>query len=597
MRLEKRIYTAIDILRIPFKITPYTMTLKLILNIVVAVGSTSVMALATSSFIDNTIAIFNGNASTNSVFLSLGILLLVTALLSISGSLSQLLNSKIKFTLEGELTPAILDIQASLAYKHIEDEDSWELIDRVSDEMDESFLEGIVAYDSIIRSVISILSIIGLIISQVWWSALIITIFCIPLFLISLWAGEKNYAAKIKTRKFERRYSYYSDEVLTNREAVEERTLFGYVDEINRQYYDNFKISSTLQLRVLLKTHIAMKATSISLIVITLIIAFTLIQPVITGNVSPGMFIGIITALFSMVETLGSGLQDATKKLSESKLYMGDLTTLVNLDRTEGATALPSQETFVFECLEFANVRFKYPKSDQYILNGLSFKMESGKHYSFVGENGSGKTTITKLLTGLYDNYEGEIFINDKELRSYSNSEIKSIFSIVSQDFARYQISMADNISLGDMKQKKEDNKIQAVISKVGLSDMVKQLPNGINTALGRMSKESVDLSGGEWQKIAIARSLISPAPIKILDEPTSALDPLAENQIYLRFEQLMKDKTTIFISHRLGSTKLADEILVIGDGKIVENGSHTHLMETNGLYASMYETQREWYI
>lgn len=597
MRLEKRIYTAIDILRIPFKITPYTMTLKLILNIVVAVGSTSVMALATSSFIDNAIAIFNGNASTNSVFLSLGILLLVTALLSISGSLSQLLISKIKFTLEGELTPAILDIQASLAYKHIEDEDSWELIDRVSDEMDESFLEGIVAYDSIIRSVISILSIIGLIISQVWWSALIITIFCIPLFLISLWAGEKNYAAKIKTRKFERRYSYYSDEVLTNREAVEERTLFGYVDEINRQYYDNFKISSTLQLRVLLKTHIAMKATSISLIVITLIIAFTLIQPVITGNVSPGMFIGIITALFSMVETLGSGLQDATKKLSESKLYMGDLTTLVNLDRTEGATALPSQETFVFECLEFANVRFKYPKSDQYILNGLSFKMESGKHYSFVGENGSGKTTITKLLTGLYDNYEGEIFINDKELRSYSNSEIKSIFSIVSQDFARYQISMADNISLGDMKQKKEDNKIQAVISKVGLSDMVKQLPNGINTALGRMSKESVDLSGGEWQKIAIARSLISPAPIKILDEPTSALDPLAENQIYLRFEQLMKDKTTIFISHRLGSTKLADEILVIGDGKIVENGSHTHLMETNGLYASMYETQREWYI
>ncbi|MCL2753618.1 MAG: ATP-binding cassette domain-containing protein, partial [Defluviitaleaceae bacterium] len=240
--------------------------------------------------------------------------------------------------------------------------------------------------------------------------------------------------------------------------------------------------------------------------------------------------------------------------------------------------------------------RFKYPTSENYTLDGLSLKLEKGKHYAVVGANGAGKTTITKLLTGLYDEYEGEILLNGKELRTFEASAVKSMFSVVYQDFARYQISMAQNIAIGDAARDIAEENIKRVASKIELNETIADLKDGINTPLGKIIEGGADLSGGQWQKIAIARSLISRAPIKILDEPTAALDPIAESRVYGEFEELMRGKTTIFISHRLGSTKLADEILVIKDGAIAENGSHNELMKLGGIYAEMFEAQRKWY-
>lgn len=596
MKLEKRKYKEIDILQLPFKVAPFALALQMVLAIGDAIISTFVMAYATAFFVDTAIRVFEGGAVAQTIYLPLGMLLTVVGIASVSGSLSQIIEAKIKFALERNFIPAILDVQARLAYKYIEDDDSWELIERVGDEMTETFLDGIRSYGAIIRSIVAIVSILGLIMTQVWWAGLVIAIFSVPLFRISLWAGKKNYAAKVQTRKYERRYSYYSDEVLTNREAVEERTLFGYVEDVTKRYYEDFEIARKIQLRVLLKTRIAMKSTSISLVLITLVTAFTFINPVIAGDVSPGMFMGIIAALFGMVETLGWQLQDAAKNISESKEYMNDLTAFVDLDCTDDATDLPDEEAIDFESLEFINVRFKYPKGEEYILDGLSFKLDCGKHYAFVGANGVGKSTIIKLLTRLYDEYDGEILINGKELRTYSASAIKALFSVVYQDFARYQISMADNIALGDAAREIDKRQIFDIASKVGLNDTIKKLADGIKTPLGKINKEGIDISGGQWQKVSIARSLLSRAPIKILDEPTSALDPIAENQIYHEFEGLMKGKTTIFISHRLGSTKLADEILVIDKGSIVERGSHSELIKAKGLYAEMFEVQREWY-
>lgn len=596
MKLEKRKYKKIDVLRLPFKVAPFDLVLQITLVIVDAIVSTTVMAYATAFFVDTSIKVFEGGAVVQAIYLPLGILLAVVGIASVSGSLSQIIEAKIKFALERNFMPAILDVQARLVYKYIEDADSWELIERVGDEMTETFLDGIHAYEAVISSLIAIVSILGLIMTQVWWSGLLITIFSVPLFWISLWVGKKNYAAKVQTRKYERRYSYYSDEVLTNREAVEERTLFGYADDVTQRYYEDFEIARKIQLSVLLKTRIAMKSTSISLVLITLVTAFTFINPVIAGDVSPGMFMGIIAALFGMVETLGWQLQDAAKNISETKEYMDDLTTFVDLDCVEGATELPDEQPIVFESLEFINVRFKYPKTEEYILDGISFKLEQGRHYAFVGANGVGKSTIIKLLTRLYDEYDGEILINGKELGTYSASTIKALFSVVYQDFACYQISMADNIALGDAARKIDEQQISYVAYKVGLNETINKLIDGIKTPLGKINKEGLDISGGQWQKVAIARSLLSRAPIKVLDEPTSALDPIAENQIYQKFEGLMKGKTTIFISHRLGSTKLADEILVIDKGSIVERGSHSELIKANGLYAEMFEVQREWY-
>lgn len=308
------------------------------------------------------------------------------------------------------------------------------------------------------------------------------------------------------------------------------------------------------------------------------------------------MFMGIISALFGMVETLGWQLQDASKNISETELYMEDLTTLIYLEPYEGATSLPDEEAPTFESLEFVEVSFKYPKQKDYILKDLSFSIEAGQHYAFVGVNGAGKTTITKLLTGLYRDYEGDIFINGKELRLYPASTLKALFSVVYQDFSRYQISMADAIRLGDTARPRPANHLLDAVSKSGLASVVSKLYKGADTPLGKIDRDGVDISGGEWQKVALARSLYSRAPIKILDEPTSALDPIAENHIYKKFEGLMAGKTTIFISHRLGSTKLANTILVIDKGRVAESGTHGQLIAAKGLYANMFETQKEWY-
>lgn len=596
MKLEKRKYNVNDILRIPFKIAPYTLFMQILLYLVEALVDTVVLAYATANFIDTAIMIFKNNLPINQIYIPFGILLITIGFMSVTGSIMEMMNTRIKYALECNGTPALLEVQAKLDYKYIEDGESWELIERVSDEMIETFLEGIHAYGIVIRSIISMAAVAGLIILQVWWASFVIVLFCVPIFLISFRAGKRNYAAKVETRKYERRYSYYSDEVLTNREAVEERTLFNYTEDVTKRYYKDFELARDIQLKVYGKNIITMKSTSISLILVTIIIAFTFIRPVMEGTVSTGMFIGIITALLSIADNIGWQLQYATKNIAEAKEYMEDLTTFINLDLTEGAKDIPDKNPLVFESLEFKNVFFQYPNSTTPILNGLSFKLEAGKHYALVGANGAGKTTITKLLTRLYDDYEGMILINGKELKTYPLSSIKALFSVVYQDFSHYQISVADNVALGDIAKPPNEKELLDIASMVGLQTTIDHLPNGINTTLGRIKTDSLELSEGQWQRIAIARSLLSRAPIKILDEPTSALDPLAENQLYQEFEKLMRGKTTIFISHRLGSTKLADEILVIENGKLTERGSHQQLLEENGSYAKMYKSQREWY-
>ena len=212
-----------------------------------------------------------------------------------------------------------------------------------------------------------------------------------------------------------------------------------------------------------------------------------------------------------------------------------------------------------------------------------------------MGVNGAGKTTLTKLLTGLYDNYEGEILLDGRELRTFRQADLKALFSVVYQDFARYQISLDDNIALGNVLRK-DPAKIKEAAEAMGLGQTIAELPRGMETPLGKIKEQGVDLSGGQWQRLAIARALYNPAAVQILDEPTAALDPVAESGIYEMFGKISAGKSTIFITHRLGAARLADEIIVVDGGKVAEKGNHEELLSQKGIYASMYEAQRSWY-
>ena len=207
--------------------------------------------------------------------------------------------------------------------------------------------------------------------------------------------------------------------------------------------------------------------------------------------------------------------------------------------------------------------------------------------------NGAGKTTMTKLMTGLYRDFKGEILLNGRDIRTYDAKALKSLCSAVFQDFARYQVPARDSIAVGLPAR---EARVEDAVRTVGLRDAIAALPKGLDTPLGKIYEGGQDLSGGEWQRVAIARALVSGAPVRILDEPTAALDPMSESRFYEQFAGMSRGVTTLFISHRLGSTRLADRIFVIDGGRIAEEGTQAELLAAGGLFADMFEAQRSWY-
>lgn len=586
-------YRSFDALKLALAASPVCMVTDILLSVTQSIMQTGALALVTADFVDTASAILKGVRPHNDIYLPLVLLLVTLGMTTIIGALIQLASSRIRLNLKRRLVPSVVKIYAALDYRHIEDNTSWELISRVSRDPVNSIMEGVEAYIQFLKILISLASVLILIVTRVWWAAFFILIFSAPMFWLSVRAGRKVYQAGREAEKFNRRTEYLG-EVLTGRDNVDERTLFGYSDEINGKWQNQYEAGRKLQLKVTARMFLFIKGSSLLLVLISLLVALTLIGPVLTGQMTAGWFMGIVSAVFGMIQKLGFQMSRSLENISRVGEYMKDLTAFAAMSQTKDALTEPDAQPMEFESLEFRNVCFQYPGSERLVLNGMSFKMEAGRHYAFVGKNGAGKTTITKLLTGLFPQYKGEILINGKELREYPASAVKALFSVVYQDFARYYIRLKDNIALGDLHRK--GNEMQAA-HLAGLDETVSSLNHGLDTPLGKIMAGGQDLSGGQWQRVAIARSLNSRAPVKILDEPTSALDPISESLLYRDFEKLMRGKTTVFVSHRLGSTKLADEILVIDSGRIIERGTHDELMAENGSYAGMFEAQRGWYL
>ncbi|MBQ6025134.1 MAG: ABC transporter ATP-binding protein [Lachnospiraceae bacterium] len=320
----------------------------------------------------------------------------------------------------------------------------------------------------------------------------------------------------------------------------------------------------------------------------------------IKGVFSLGVLVQMIQAADELNNTLG-GLVNNTQEILKRCNYAYEFVLFMEypeaLEKGEKAVDKEIRE------IEFRNVSFKYPGTDKMILDNISIKIRSGEHLSIVGLNGAGKTTFIKLLCRLYDPTSGEILVNGVNIKEYDYQQYMALFAPVFQDFRLFAFPIEENITLVDEDDKEyytgdESERIEKIIEMVNLAQMMEKLEKGRKTTLFKYFEENgIEPSGGEQQKIAIARALYKSSPVVILDEPTAALDPIAEYEIYKQFHTLVGDKTAFYISHRLSSCRFCDRIAVFSEGTIKEYGTHDELAGIkNGIYAKMFEAQAKYY-
>ncbi|HAT4251481.1 TPA: ABC transporter ATP-binding protein [Clostridium perfringens] len=311
-----------------------------------------------------------------------------------------------------------------------------------------------------------------------------------------------------------------------------------------------------------------------------------------------GMGIGDFTMYFSTINGFGDwmkGILDDLAYIKAQNMYLDDMREFLEIksEDKEKTRDIPIDSSYE---IEFKNVSFKYPKTDKYIYKNLSLKIKKGQRLAIVGINGAGKTTFVKLLCRLYEPTSGEILINGVNIKDFSKEEYYKILSVVFQDIKTFAFTVAENVSLENLEEVDRE-KVLHCIEKAGVGDKINSLQKGIDTSLLKiLDGEGVELSGGENQKLALARALYKNGKIVILDEPTSALDAVAEYNIYKGFDELIGDKTAIYISHRLASTKFCDVIAFFENGEIVEYGTHEELLKKNGKYSDMFNIQAQYY-
>lgn len=304
------------------------------------------------------------------------------------------------------------------------------------------------------------------------------------------------------------------------------------------------------------------------------------------------LYVGTVNKFVKAVSELGGCISS----MRQNNEYLIELYRFLDLpdEMYHGTMSVDGCDDNKLE-VEFRNVSFRYPGSETYALKNISFKFQIGQRLAFVGRNGSGKTTFVKLLCRLYDPTEGEILLNGIDISRYDYEQYLRLFSVVFQDFFLFCFSLGENISA---RVNYDQEKVESCLKKVGFGEKLASLERGLETPIGFMyQRDGVEFSEGEEQKIALARALYKEAPYVILDEPTASLDPVAEEEIYAGFDEIMEGKTAVYVSHRLSACRLADKILVFDDGQIVQQGSHEELVsDKNGMYHELWNAQAKYY-
>ena len=321
---------------------------------------------------------------------------------------------------------------------------------------------------------------------------------------------------------------------------------------------------------------------------------------VIWRTLAGALSIGTLTFLAGAIQQASLNIQQVFSTLAgiaDQALFLTDLLAFFKMQPTirSKPNALPAPRPIV-RGFEFRNVCFRYPGTERMVLNRLNFQLRPQERVALIGENGEGKTTIVKLLTRLYDPTDGDILLDGIDLREYNLEDLYREIGVIFQDFMRYEMTARENIACGRIEDLDNLLFVERAARKSGADQVIERLPRGYEQMLGRRFEHGVDLSGGEWQKLALARAYLRDSQLLILDEPTAALDARSEYEVFRRFAELTSEKMALFISHRFSTVRMADRIVVLEDGRIAEEGTHDELATLGGRYAEMFELQAASY-
>lgn len=450
---------------------------------------------------------------------------------------------------------------------------------------------------SVISTVISIVSYVVVIAAIGGWAAFLIAVLALPAAIINFVYRRKtvNY---MRIRSVARRKMNYFSTMMVEKDNVKEIRLLDLGDDFEKRYDNVFRDYFAGLKRIILSEGYWNIAVGFLRLAAMCALFLFVAQLVLKGEILIGDYTLYTAALTSISTGVGTFIS-GTATIYEGTLFIDNLISFMK----QKPTICAKKEKYtpvkrgIAHKIELKNVTFRYPGSNRDILKNINLVIEAGQTTVLAGLNGAGKTTLIKLITHLYDPTEGDIFLDDVNIKEYDTKELYSLYGIVFQDFGRYAVTAKENIAFGNISKDVSNEEVLAAAKQSDAFDFIQKLPRGVETPLMKFFEEDgVELSTGQWQKLAVARAFYGDNDILILDEPTASLDAIAEQEIFDQFDALRKDKTTVFVSHRLSSAVGADKIVVISNGEIVEQGTHAQLMQSGGEYCRMFSTQAKRY-
>lgn len=452
-------------------------------------------------------------------------------------------------------------------------------------------------FSKLITMISFIVVLCGLIVRLEWYAAVFALCFIalsVATAVVSFHFRRRNFFYMRVRSKDRRQMNYYKD-TITDKDMVKELRLFGLSDLFIGRYKEVFDRYFSGIKQLIYEEHFWNLGLSFLTVAVNCVLFY-----IIANNIQ---VIGDYTIYTGALNSVSSAVTNTIITLStiyEGTLFIDNMIRFMN----EKCTIVPAGEIpripkrHCGHTIELRNVSFSYPGVDRKVLKNINLKLNAGDTVVLVGLNGAGKTTLIKLLTRLYDPTEGEILLDGHNIKDYDVKELYKLYGIIFQDFGKYAMNVTENIAFGEIEKSLDMENIEYAAHQSSADQFIADLPGGYNTPLMRyFEHDGIELSIGQWQKLSIARAFYSDSDILILDEPTASLDPMAEQEIFNQFDQLRKDKTTVFVSHRLSSATTANKIVVLEHGEIIEVGDHQTLMAKHGTYYTLFSTQAKRYI